>query len=263
MSRVLANRSFIRSAVAARAGRLLPALALLCALQAPTAGAEQPLRVAVAANFRSAAEQLGEQFSTATGAELIISTASTGILVAQLRRGAPFDLLLAADRERPEALVADGTAHTTAHCYAVGSLVLLGRDISDESLASLKAALADPGKSLAIANPRSAPYGAAAQTVLEREEFAAAKDRRIVMGNNVQQALQFYSSGATDLALVARSVSPSAGIAVPGEWHAPIEQFAVISARSSQRSLAADFLTFITSAKAAPALQDLGYQTCS
>ncbi|EED32236.1 molybdate ABC transporter, periplasmic molybdate-binding protein [gamma proteobacterium NOR5-3] len=230
---------------------------LTCLAQSSSHGADAAeLKVAVAANFRAAAQEIGNRFSQKTGVAVQISSASTGVLAAQMRRGAPFDVLLAADRARPQALVDDGSSTGPARCYALGSLVLLGAD-------SLDTALSDPNKSLAIANPRSAPYGAAAMAVLAREDFAAASNRRVVRGSNVQQALQFYTSGGADLALVARSLSPDSGVPVPSEWHSRIEQYAVLNARSHNADDARAFLDYLTGPSAAPVLASFGYQPCS
>ncbi|MFT7321859.1 MAG: molybdate transport system substrate-binding protein [Congregibacter sp.] len=235
----------------------LTSLIAITSFTSVTSIAQEPasLRLAVAANFRAAAEQLGDHFTTNTGVPVQISSASTGVLVAQMRRGAPFDLLLAADQARPQALVDDGSSPGPAHCYALGSLVLLGADSM--------AALANPAKSIAIANPRSAPYGAAAMAILAREDFTSASERRIVRGSNVQQAMQFYSSGGAELALVARSLSPSSGLPIPTDWHSRIEQYAVVNARSQQPENAQAFLDYLLSPEAAPVLTSLGYQPCS
>jgi molybdate transport system substrate-binding protein len=239
-----------------RRALLFLTVALGCALVVkPQAGAHEPLRVAVAANFRVAAEQLGERFEADTGVSVVVSSASTGVLAAQLRHGAPLDLLLAADQARPQALVDDAIALGPTQCYALGSLVLLGSD-------SINAALADVNKSIAIANPRSAPYGAAALAVLNRDGFAGPDDRRVVMGSNVQQAFQFYDSGAADLALVARSLSPQSGLPTPRDWHPRIEQHAIINAATDQLETAQRFMAFILSSSARPILQSFGYESC-
>lgn len=229
-------------------------LLLLCL--AGAAAAETVLRVAVAANFRPAAEALAQQFERDNGATVVLSSASTGVLAAQLRAGAPFDILLAADRERPQRLAHEGFASGPARCYAKGSLVLLGAG-------ALAPALADPTLSLAIANPETAPYGAAAMAVLGRPEFAAASGRRVVRGANVQQALQFFDSGAADLALVARSLRPASGIPVPDNWHPPIDQYAIVSTQSKRKDLAEAFLSHLRSPVIADQLPALGYQPCS
>lgn len=218
-----------------------------------------PLRIAVAANFRAPAEQLAREFQQQSGVSSRIITASTGILATQLRRGAPFDLLLAADQQRPQALASDGFSLGEARCYARGSLVLLGAD-------TLNGLHLKKQQRIAIANPRSAPYGQAAQQVLLRlipEKQQANMDRQIVSGNNVQQAYQFYSSGAASLALVARSLSDGQGVPIPQDWHSPIRQFAIVSASSQQVAVAEQFLKFLLSPQATTTLQRFGYQPCS
>ena len=247
----LCNSKKLRTCI----GALCSAVLFLSQPQA-LATASSELSVAVAANFRGAAQQLAAQFAASTGIVVHISSASTGVLAAQMRRGAPFDVLLGADKIRPQALVDDGSSSGPARCYALGSLVLLGAD-------SLDNALADADKSVAIANPRSAPYGAAAMAVLARDGFASASQRRIIRGSNVQQALQFYSSGGADLALVARSLSPTSGLAIPPQWHPRIEQYAVISGRSGNSKSALAFLDYLTGPDATPILTSFGYQPCS
>lgn len=219
------------------------------------ARADDPLRLAVAANFRPAAEALAVRFTERHGTDIVISSAATGVLAAQWRSGAPFDLLLAADRERPAALAAEGLTQGPSHCYAVGSLVLLGA-------AALEPALADAALSIAIANPRSAPYGAAAIAVLKRPGFVGPGARRVVMGSNVQQAYQFFASGATDLALVARSLSPGEGLPVPTAWHAPIEQHAIINASSPRGDAARALLALLRAPAGLRILAQFGYQSC-
>ncbi|WP_008293146.1 molybdate ABC transporter substrate-binding protein [Congregibacter litoralis] len=234
---------------------LLAALLFLGSMQSRSDDSPS-LTIAVAANFRPAAEQLANKFTHETGIPVQISSASTGVLAAQMRRGAPFDILLAADRARPQSLVDDVSSPGPAECYALGSLVLLGAK-------DLESALSDQSKSVAIANPRSAPYGIAAEAVLARYQPANAAKRRIVRGGNVQQALQFYSSGGADLALVARSLSPTAGIAVPNAWHPPIEQYAVLNGRSENPATARRFLEYLLGPDSEPVLAAFGYQQCS
>jgi molybdate transport system substrate-binding protein len=220
------------------------------------AGAGEPtLRVAVAANFRATAEALREQIERAGAGPITLSSASTGVLAAQLRSGAPFDLLLAADAERPAALHDEGFGAGAPVCYAVGQLVLLGAD-------DIEQALAAPDQRIAIANPATAPYGAAAAAVLARDPFAAA-DHRLLRGANVLQAYQYFASGAAQLALVARSLSPDTGLLIPAHWHPRIAQYALISARSTQPERARAFLDFIGSDAARPLLAARGYLPCS
>lgn len=235
--------------------RAVTAAALLCV---PIDGvrAQPPLRIAVAANFRDAAGAVAARFQRERGIPISISSASTGVLASQLQRGAPFDVLLAADRQRPNALAEAGHALGEPICYAVGRLVLLGA-----SSANWRTELGNSERSLAMANPRSAPYGQAALAVLERADVADARQRRVVMGSNVQQTFQFWHSGAADLALVARSLSPENGVLIPADWHEPIEQYALISSASTRPQQARAFLDYLGK-PAQPLLQARGYEAC-
>ncbi|MFV0276293.1 MAG: molybdate ABC transporter substrate-binding protein [Parahaliea sp.] len=235
--------------------RLTWLLCLLFSLLPLAAGAGETLRVAVAANFRAALEALNPDFEGRHNAKVILSSASTGVLYNQIAHGAPFDLLLAADVERPAALEAKGLVTTgLRRCYARGQLVLLGAD-------SLSA-LTDPNLSLAIANPDTAPYGRAAVEVLARPDFAAGKGRRQVQGSNIVQSWQFWHSGAANLALVPRSLAGELGIAIPGNWHSPIEQQAVVLRRATNQALALAYLDWLTSATIQQAIRHAGYSAC-
>lgn len=207
--------------------------------KAPTGGV---LRVAVATNFTTTLRALAEQYRSATGEQLRISSASTGVHYAQIRQGAPFDVLLAADAARPSRLVADGAALADSQVtYALGRLVLTFPERwRSESLESL---LQRSDVTLAIANPELAPYGRAAKAVLER--FPSAEPR-LLTGQNVGQAAQMWASGGADLALVSASFSLTPSLPVPSEWHPPIEQQAVVLTASRRQQQAQDFLDWLT-----------------
>ena len=214
-----------------------------------------PLRVAVATNFTSTLHALADLYASASGVRLRISSASTGVHYTQIRQGAPFDVLLAADSERPARLVADGLALTDSRMvYAIGRLVLLypGK-LSGESLAAL---LDRPDMSLAIANPELAPYGRAARDLLAR--FPAANPR-VLTGQNVGQASQMWVAGGADLALVSASFALEPSLAVPADWHSPIEQEAVVLAASSQKPRAQQFLDWLAGPVAREIIQQHHY----
>ena len=223
-------------------------LPLLLALLSTSLSAAEPLRIAVAANFRATLEEINLPFSATSGQRILLSSASTGVLATQVRHGAPFHLLLAADAEAPAALADQGLA--APFCYALGRLALVGGDSDD---------LADPAHSVAIANPRTAPYGRAALEVLQRPAFAAGDRRKLVRGNNVVQAYQFWYSGAVDLALVALSQAGTAGNPIPADWHAPLEQHALVLA--AHPALDA-YLKWLRSDTVRSLILDAGYHTC-
>lgn len=215
------------------------------------ASAVEPLRIAVAANFRGTLEQINEQFSRESGIQVRISSASTGVLATQILHGAPFDLFLAADKEAPAALLRAGLGvGDSSTCYASGQLALVGGEITQ---------LADPGQSLAIANPDTAPYGRAAAEVLARAQFASGAQRKLVRGSNILQAFQFWRSGAVDLALVARSLAPGGSSLIPPDWHIPLEQHALILRQSPA---ATAYLNWLRSDTVRSLILEAGYQSC-
>ncbi|MCG8371525.1 MAG: molybdate ABC transporter substrate-binding protein, partial [Proteobacteria bacterium] len=199
---------------------------LLCCSPAP--GGE-PLRAAVASNFAGAFDALADDFSVRTGIEIERSYGSTGKLYAQIRNGAPFDVFLAADVERPSLLEASGRAETGSRfTYAVGRLAVWSRS-ADDCLGALRDA--DSGY-VAIANPELAPYGRAAGEYLAAAGIRDGLARRLVYGENVSQAFAYAASGNAIVAIVSLSHSKRPGARrragcvheVPAGLHAPIEQ---------------------------------------
>lgn len=223
------------------------------------------LRVAVAGNFAAPLERLTPDFEGRTGHRLAFSVGSTGKLYAQIVQGAPFDVFLAADRARPERLEAGGRiVPGTRATYALGRLALWSPAANSEAglLARLRA---EPPPRLAIANPRLAPFGAAAREWLEREGLWARLGPGAVRGENVAQAFHFVASGNAELGLVAlgqmraRNDTPI-GVAwiVPAARHAPIEQ-QVVLLRDSVAGRA--FLDWLGSEPVRSRLQELGYDS--
>ncbi|MDZ7783125.1 MAG: molybdate ABC transporter substrate-binding protein [Halioglobus sp.] len=207
--------------------------------------------MAVAANFKPTLETLNRRFTAQTGIAIRLSSASTGVLATQIRHGAPFDVLFAADAEYAAGLARlDLPGAGEPFCYAVGTLALAGGAPGD---------LADAGHSVAIANPATAPYGRAAMDVLAREAFAAGAGRTLVRGNNVAQAYQFWHSGAVDLALVARAVAPPEAAPVPADWHRPLQQHALALTADPR---AARYLKWIRSDTVRSLIVEAGYQPC-
>jgi molybdate transport system substrate-binding protein len=229
---------------------------LLLLVLASRGNAAEPLRIAVAANFRATLQLASDLFQQETGVRVVLSSGSTGVLYSQIVHGAPFDLFFAADRTSTEQLA--GTAGAQGYgepfCYAVGRLVLAGGN-------GTLAQLGDPALSVAIANPVTAPYGVAAMAVLGRPEFAAGASRRLLRGTNVVQAYQFWHSGAADLALLPRALAPAAPT-VPAAWHAPLEQFAIALTPAATNPALASYLKWIRSDRVRTLIADAGYESC-
>jgi molybdate transport system substrate-binding protein len=250
--------------------RLALALALTLAVSPSQA---EPLRVAVAANFFGPLQKLAVLFEQASGNQLLISSGSSGQLYAQIRQGAPFDVFLSADTDKPQLLESAGlTLPGSRFTYAVGALVLW----------SAKPGLVDPGGRvlrqqqyhlLAIADPKTAPYGAAAQQVLVRLGLwdALNQQHRLVTGQDITQAWQFAASGNAELAFVALSqVIDAHGHISGSSWRVPqdqydrIDQAGVILAHTAVRGTAQAFMAWLQRDPAAlAAIRAAGYQVGS
>lgn len=237
------------------------ALVLAVVLAAPVQ-AETAL-IAAAANFAEPLNRLSEAFAAATGHRIEISTGSTGTLAQQIRNGAPFTLFLAADEERPAELEAEGlTVPGTRFTYAVGRLVLWGPD--PRWLAARPAtALTDPGlRHLAIANPKLAPYGRAAEETLTALGLWEAVQAKLVRGENIAQTFQFVASGNAELGFVALSqVLHRSGSRweVPQDLHTPIRQQVVLLQPGKGNTAAKAFLDFLRSEAGKAIIRDAGY----
>ncbi len=233
------------------------ALALACA---PVARAGE-VHVAVATNFAKAARALGAAFTAETGHRAVLSDGSTGKLYAQIVSGAPFQVFLAADVERPRRLEAEGRAVAgTRFAYAFGRLVLWSPDPA--RITGETALTSDDFRYLAIANPELAPYGAAARELLQQLDLWDRLQRRIVRGEDIGQAFQFVATGNAELGLVALSqVSGRGGSQwiVPPDRYAPIEQQAVLLEPGRDDPAAHAFLEFLRGDAARAQIERAGY----
>lgn len=222
--------------------------------------------LAVAANFTTTAKTLAAAFERRSGHELVIATGSTGQLYAQIRQGAPFDALLAADRERPALLFAENLAAAKPFTYATGRLALWSPDpgrIPRDGAAFLAA---DQDGRIALANPKLAPYGLAARESLQALGLWDSYGGRIVMGQNIAQAFQIAASGGVSAGFVALSQLEDAPEdlkgshwVVPDDMHTPIRQDAVLLLRGKDNPAARAFLAFLTEPDGCAAIRAAGY----
>lgn len=227
-------------------------VAWLALLAAAPARADE-VRVAVAANFRAPCEALARRFERESGHRVLLSVGSTGSLTAQIRNGAEVDIFLAADAARPAALARDGRGFAR-RTYARGRLALVGR-----GAARGEAALRGSFQHLALANPRTAPYGAAAKEALERLGLWAGLEPRVVYGESVGQAHQFVRSGGAELGLIAAAQAIASGEErwlVPASLHAPIRQDALLL---SERPAARGFWELLSSEEGRALIAAAGY----
>jgi molybdate transport system substrate-binding protein len=229
------------------------------------------LHVAVAANFSGPLQKLAPLFQQASGHQLVMSAGSSGQLYTQIKQGAPFDVFLSADTDKPQRLENEGLALPGSRfTYAVGSLVLWSAKPGMVDGAG-KILQTQQFRLIGIANPETAPYGTAAQQVLTKLGLwdKLNQDHRIAIGENITQTWQFAASGNVDLAFVALSQVPAADAGVSGSsWlvpqsmYDPIEQAGIIVAATSQKTAAQAFMTWLRSDPAAlAAIRAAGYRT--
>ena len=225
--------------------------------------------VAVAANFAPALEALRVEFEASSPHALKVASGSTGKLYAQIVNGAPFDLFLAADAERPRRLEASGSGVPgTRFTYATGRLAAWSAvpGLVDDDLA---ATLGQRHvRRISIANPALAPYGVAARQVFDALGVADAVDGRIVMGENVVQAFTISVTGNADVGIVALSTVLASGtkhggqfVEIPASLHEPIRQDALLLAHGRANEAALAFVRFLQSDSARQRLASFGYGT--
>lgn len=223
------------------------------------------LSIAVAANFTGAAKALAKQFREQTGHQVRVSYGSTGKLYTQIANGAPFEVFMAADSARPKMAEDEGLAVAGSRfTYARGRLVLWTPKpgLFEDGVVFLKGG---GFNRLAIANPKTAPYGYAAQQVLTQLGLWDALRPRLVRGDSIAQTFQFVATENADLGFVAnaqiikwRGASGSYW-RVPEDLHSPIEQQAVLLLRGKDNPAAVAFMEFLKGAQARAVIEDFGY----
>lgn len=223
------------------------------------------IRVAVASNFSVAVRAITERFENKTGHKVTLVFGSSGKHYAQIKNGARLDVFLSADARRPRLLEDEGLAeHDSRFTYARGRLVLWSPELD---YVDMGGSVLEEGdfRFLAIANPRLAPYGMAAQTVLEHRGLWKPLNRRIVRGENIGQAFQFVKSGNAALGFVAFSQISYPGHSpegsyweVPDSLYSPIEQQAVLL---TDNTAARAFWDFLRTPETQALIQEYGYHT--
>lgn len=217
--------------------------------------------VAVAANFTAAAKDIERAFEAASGYDLVLSFGSTGKLYAQIIKGAPFDAFLSADQMRPEKLEQErrGVADTR-FTYALGQIVLWSSKTGVDPQALLTAGTYNK---LAIANPKTAPYGVAALQALQNLELLKGAKTKLVRGDSIAQTHQFVSTGAADLGFIAQAqvaldVGGSTWPVAP-DLYQPIAQQAILLPRGQDNAATRAFLTFLKTPEALDIIRMYGY----
>ncbi|MGW8229256.1 MAG: molybdate ABC transporter substrate-binding protein [Gammaproteobacteria bacterium] len=223
------------------------------------------IHVAVASNFREPAREIAARYEQLSGQQLVLSFGSTGKHYAQIRHGAPFDVFFAADVWRPRLLEEEGVAIADSRfTYARGRLVLWS---PQKGFIDNQGKVLETGHfiRLAIANPKLAPYGRAAQEVLQVKGLWNAIQPLIVRGENIGQTYQFVKSGNAELGFVAYSQIKRSNQAITGSYwlvpqtlYQPIEQ-QVIMLRDNSAIRA--FIAYVQSPQVQTIIRNYGYDT--
>src|SRR5579871_418945 len=218
--------------------------------------------VAVAANFTEPAKEIAALFKEKTGHEAILSFGASGAFFTQISHDAPFQVFLSADQERPKAAVDQGFAvQGSVFTYAIGKLVLWSRVVDvtrgDEALK------AGNFTKLSIANPTSAPYGAAAIETMKALGVYDALQPKIVQGNSIAQAFQFVDTRNAELGFVALSqlhgVTEGTRWEVPRKLYSPIRQDAVLLKTGADSEASKAFVAFLKGPEARAIIEQFGY----
>ena len=244
--------------------RTLSALGL-AALMLPGAHAGE-VSVAVAANFTAPMQKIAAQFEQDTGHKAVLSFGATGKFYAQIKNGAPFGILLAADDATPEKIAREGLGDgATRFTYAIGQLVLWSKQPGYVD-AEGKVLQKTDWQHIAIANPKLAPYGLAAMQTLDKLGLTAQVQPRVVTGENIGQTYQFAASGNAQLGFVALSqvmedgrLREGSAWVVPGNLHEPIRQDAIVLKPGQGSEAAAALMQYLRGDKARAVIKSYGY----
>ena len=233
------------------------------------AGESRPLSIAAASDLAFCLEELDVVFQRHhPGAEIRLTTGSSGNFFAQIQRGAPFDVFLSADVRYPRELARSGHADTNSlTLYAIGRLVLwtvrTNLDLTHGLAVLTNAAV----RKIAIANPDHAPYGQAARAALEHAGHYDKLRGKLVLGENIAQTAQFVQTGHADAGLVALSLVRAPKLRGVGRWwlvpeelHPRLEQAAVLTTRGREQALARAYLEFLGSAAAREIFDRFGFR---
>lgn len=256
----------MRRNVARRDRRARVLMWLSCILACAPARADEAL-VAVATNFSDVMDRLDAKFEAGSEYELTVVTGSTGKLYAQIANGAPFDVFLSADQERPRLLVEEHRAEPDSRfTYAIGRLALWSPDpgrIAADGAATLRKG---DFRHLAVANADLAPYGVAALETLRSLGLYKQLEDRLIVGENIGQAFAMVATGNAELGFVALSsilspVNEHTGSRwdVPAEFYTPIRQDAVLLEGARENAAARAFLDWLRSEDAVAAIEQFGY----
>ena len=224
------------------------------------------VQVAVAANFAEPIKAIAIVLEKTTGHKLMVTLGATGKFYAQIQNGAPFDVFLSADRKTPELLEKEGLAQAGSRfTYATGKLVLWS---ADARLVDAKGAVLNNGsyRKIAYARPKLAPYGAAAEQVIEKLGLTSALTPKLVQGESIGQTFNFVQTGNAELGFVALSQVLEGGKlkngsmwVIPQSLYTPIQQDAVVLKRAAGNPAALALVKLLKSPNIKDLIRSHGY----
>lgn len=225
----------------------------------------QKLVIASAANTQFLMEELIHYFSDSSGIECDLVVSSSGKLTAQILEGAPFDIFFSADMKYPEKIFNSGFSNSKPETYAYGKLVLW--TMIEEVEPTIEVLTDDAVRHIALANPKTAPYGLAAKDVLDHYGIYENTEQKLVYGESIAQTNQFITTKAVDLGFTAKSVVLSKKMKGKGKWieidpdaYTPIAQGMVILKNANNQIKSAQmFHDFLKTEKGKEILNKFGY----
>lgn len=220
----------------------------------PASAQSRVLTVAAASDLQAALPEVIRTFERASNATVTVSFGSSGNFFAQIQNGAPYDVFLSADIDYPRRLAASGHADASSlYQYATGRLVLWTRlDSGIDVMRGLSVLTEARVKRIAIANPKHAPYGRAAEAALRHDKIYDAVRHKLVLGENISQTAQLVDSGNASVGIIALSLSVGPSLRargvyreIPATAHPPIDQAAVVVSSSTNKALANEFMAYL------------------
>jgi molybdate transport system substrate-binding protein len=243
-------------------------LLLLLALNTLLLLAQPKITVAVAANMQYAMQELIAEFNKTDQTKIDVVLGASGKLTQQIKNGAPFDIFVSADKEFPQKLADNKLTLEAPKVYAQGLLVLWSVKPGIQPALDLKLLLSANIRNIAIANPKTAPYGSAAEFILKKYGLYDKVLSKLVTGESVSQTSQFIVTQNADIGFTARAIVVSKEMQGKGKWvelnsrdYPPVEQSAVLlkHAKQNNETAARKFYTFLYSAKAKAIYNKFGY----
>lgn len=246
--------------------KLFASCVFVIAIMVVTPAFAEQILVAVAANFIPPFREIAIEFEKTTGHQLQVAGGSSGNFYSQIKNGAPFDVFFSADMERPKLLEDEGLGvKDSRFTYAIGRLVMWSSNADlikgEETLRSKKF------KRLAMANPKTAPYGVAAMQTLQKLELWDSVQPQIVMGESIGQTMGFIESGNAQLGFVALSQTLDPRIKgqdsrwdVPSNLHEPIKQDVILLTKGKDNPAAKALMEFMLGPQAKAVIERYGYE---